>query len=79
MAAAFEKYFESHTLLGTPAKCARLLDRLTQLGVDEVACLVDFGVEAEAVLDSLHHLNELREHYARPQESEARPGTTAER
>lgn len=79
MAAAFEKYFESHTLLGTPAKCARLLDRLTKLGVDEVACLVDFGVEAEAVLDSLHHLDELREHYARPHEQEARPGMKAER
>ncbi|MCA1567664.1 MAG: LLM class flavin-dependent oxidoreductase [Acidobacteria bacterium] len=79
MAAAFEKYFESHTLLGTPAKCARLLDRLTKLGVDEVACLVDFGVEADAVLDSLHHLNELREHYARPQEPEARPGVAAKR
>jgi natural product biosynthesis luciferase-like monooxygenase protein len=79
MAAAFEKYFESHTLLGTPAKCARLLDRLTKLGVDEVACLVDFGVEADAVLDSLHHLNELREHYALPHEHEARPGLTAER
>lgn len=78
MAAAFEKYFESHTLLGTPAKCARLLDRLTRLGVDEVACLVDFGVEAEAVLDSLHHLNELREHFARPREYEARPGRSLE-
>jgi natural product biosynthesis luciferase-like monooxygenase protein len=78
MSAAFEKYFESHTLFGTPAKCVRLLERLTKLGVDEVACLVDFGVEADAVLDSLHHLNELREHYARPQEPEARPGLTKE-
>lgn len=73
MAAAFDKYFESQTLLGTPAKCARLLDRLAKLGVDDIACLVDFGVEAGDVLDSLHHLNELREHYA-----PARAGTTAE-
>jgi natural product biosynthesis luciferase-like monooxygenase protein len=79
MAAAFEKYFASHTLLGTPAKCSRLLDRLAQLGVDEVACLVDFGVEAEAVLDSLHHLDELREHHAPTPEQEARTGMAAER
>lgn len=72
MAAAFEKYFASRTLFGTPAKCARLLERLAALGVDEVACLVDFGVEAEDVLDSLEHLDELREHYARPRELEAR-------
>lgn len=78
MAAAFEKYFESHTLLGTPAKCARLLERLTKLGVDEVACLVDFGVEAESVLASLQHLNELREHYVQTCEHEARVGATAE-
>jgi natural product biosynthesis luciferase-like monooxygenase protein len=78
MSAAFEKYFESHTLLGTPAKCARLLGRLTQLGVDEVACLVDFGVEADAVLESLQHLNELREHFARPREHEACAHITAE-
>jgi natural product biosynthesis luciferase-like monooxygenase protein len=78
MAAAFEKYFASHTLLGTPAKCSRLLARLAKLGVDEIACLVDFGVEAEAVLDSLHHLDELREHYARTHEPGARPNMAAE-
>ena len=70
MAAAFENYFESRTLLGTPAKCARLLGRLAHLGVDEIACLVDFGVEAGAVLGSLQHLNELREHFAEPREQE---------
>ena len=30
------------------------------LGVDEIACLIDFGVDADAVLDSLRHLDELR-------------------
>lgn len=66
MAAAFEHYFETSTLMGTPAKCARILRGLASIGVDEVACLVDFGVEAEAVLDSLHYLNELREHFEQP-------------
>ena len=47
LAAAFEKYYAERTLLGTPAKCARLVERLAALGVDEVACLVDFGVEAD--------------------------------
>jgi natural product biosynthesis luciferase-like monooxygenase protein len=80
MAAAFDKYFESQTLMGTPAKCARLLDRLAQLGVNDIACLVDFGVEAGDVLDSLHHLNELREHYAPARgRAAAQVGTTAER
>jgi hypothetical protein len=64
MAAAFEKYFEASTLMGTQAKCARLIDALAGIGVDEVACLVDFGVDAGSVLDSLTRLDELRAHYA---------------
>jgi natural product biosynthesis luciferase-like monooxygenase protein len=65
MAAAFEKYFQDSTLLGSPAKCARLIEKLTELGVDELACLVDFGVETDAVIESLNLLNELREHFDR--------------
>jgi natural product biosynthesis luciferase-like monooxygenase protein len=63
MNAAFELYFENNTLMGTPAKCSRVIEQLLAVGVDEVACLVDFGVEADAVLGNLKYLNELREHY----------------
>ncbi|MGZ4112951.1 MAG: LLM class flavin-dependent oxidoreductase [Tumebacillaceae bacterium] len=60
---AFERYFEESTLLGTPDKCGQLIDELIGIGVDEVACLIDFGVEHEAVLAGLHHLNVLKERY----------------
>src|SRR6185369_2032311 len=63
MKAAFELYFENNTLMGTPAKCSRVIEQLLAVGVDEIACLVDFGVEADAVLGNLQYLNELREHY----------------
>src|SRR5690349_16403506 len=63
MNAAFELYFENSTLMGTPAKCSRVIDQLLAVDVDEVACLVDFGVAADAVLENLQYLNELREHY----------------
>jgi natural product biosynthesis luciferase-like monooxygenase protein len=63
--AAFELYFENNTLMGTPAKCSRVIEQLLATGVDEVACLVDFGVAADAVLGNLQHLNELREHYSK--------------
>jgi len=65
MNAAFELYFENNTLMGTPAKCSRVIEQLLAVGVDEVACLVDFGVEADAVLGNLQYLNELREHYSK--------------
>lgn len=65
MSAAFENYFRHSTLLGSPAKCARLVEGLTELGVDEMACLIDFGVETDAVIESLVLLNELKEHFGR--------------
>lgn len=64
MSVAFEKYFETSTLMGAPDKCARLIDALVEVGVDEIACLVDFGVDADSVLASLARLDELRERYA---------------
>lgn len=61
MSAAFEKYFDTSTLMGSPEKCARLVDALADIGVDEVACLIDFGVDANSVLASLEKLSELRD------------------
>jgi len=63
MAAAFDQYFQDRTLFGTPGKCVRLVEKLSELGVDEIACLVDFGVDTDSVLESLNHLDELREHF----------------
>ena len=63
MAAAFDQYFHDRTLFGTPGKCVRLVEKLSELGVDELACLIDFGVDTDSVLESLNHLDELREHF----------------
>lgn len=61
---AFERYYDTSLLCGTPSKCARLVERLIEVGVDEAACLVDFGPSFEQVLASLLHLGRLREQYA---------------
>jgi len=58
---AFERYFETAGIFGTPVSCIALIDQLKRAGVDEVACLVDFGVDDEVVLENLPHLNRLRE------------------
>jgi natural product biosynthesis luciferase-like monooxygenase protein len=60
LAHAFERYFTTAGLFGTPETCLATVERLREIGVDEIACLVDFGVESEAVLASLPHLDELR-------------------
>jgi natural product biosynthesis luciferase-like monooxygenase protein/amino acid adenylation domain-containing protein/non-ribosomal peptide synthase protein (TIGR01720 family) len=61
LAFAFERYFETGALFGDRRGCLALLDRLSGIGVDEVACLIDFGVDDEAVLSGLERLAEVRE------------------
>jgi natural product biosynthesis luciferase-like monooxygenase protein len=61
---AFERYFQGGSLLGTTTKCTTILDQLVVAGVDEVACLLDFGLSSEAVLSALPLLNELRGYYS---------------
>src|SRR5947199_4436700 len=50
---AFERYFEQSGLFGTPQSCLPMVARLRQIGVTELACLIDFGIPAETVLASL--------------------------
>jgi natural product biosynthesis luciferase-like monooxygenase protein len=57
---AFTSFFEGRSLLGTPESCAPLIRRLKSIGVNEVACLLDFGLAAEAVMDGLPYLDRLR-------------------
>src|SRR5207244_2759064 len=57
--AAFQDYLAGPSLLGTPAKAARVLARLAEAGADEVGCLVDFGLPAGDVLAGLPRLAEL--------------------
>ncbi len=59
---AFERYFGTSGLFGTPSSCVHLIDILKAAGVDEVACLIDFGIDADSVIESLHHLDSLRQY-----------------
>ena len=58
---SFERYFETSALLGTPTGCLSMVQRLREVGVDEIACLIDFGVPTDTVLRHLHHLDQLRQ------------------
>ncbi|MFN0097634.1 MAG: MupA/Atu3671 family FMN-dependent luciferase-like monooxygenase [Gemmatimonadaceae bacterium] len=57
---SFERYYETSGLFGTVETCAAIVDRLKGIGVDDVACLIDFGVDTELVLRHLKLLNRLR-------------------
>ncbi len=56
---AFERYFETGSLMGPPERCRRMVERLSEIGVDEIACLIDFVDDPAAVLGSLALLGEL--------------------
>lgn len=57
---SFNRYFGGAGLFGTVEDAREVVNRLTAIGVDEVACLIDFGVDADHVMQSLHHLDTLR-------------------
>ena len=64
---SFNRYFDTAGLFGTVEDGAEMVRRMASIGVDEIACLIDFGVAQDQVLGSLHHLNELRLRTAVPE------------
>ena len=57
---AFDRYFDNAALLGSPEKCVAFIQALAGAGVDEVACLIDFGLDVEQTMSSLELLDEVR-------------------
>ena len=61
---ATERYISHAALIGTLDHCRAIVEKLRACGVDEIACLIDFGVSREATLASLERLGELVAAYA---------------
>jgi natural product biosynthesis luciferase-like monooxygenase protein/amino acid adenylation domain-containing protein len=61
VAQAFDRYFDTSGLLGTADSCLAMVERLKAIGVDEIACLIDFGVDVESTLSGLRHLAEVKD------------------
>jgi len=71
---AFQRYARSAALFGSAERCAALVSQLQSLGVSEIACLIDFGVETQRVLDSLPLLAALKDRF---QDGPAAPATAS--
>jgi natural product biosynthesis luciferase-like monooxygenase protein/amino acid adenylation domain-containing protein len=74
---AFERYFSSSGLMGDADTCFAMLERVAAIDVDEIACLIDFGVEFEATKASLWRLAALKDRWAEACIA-AVPGPTAQ-
>ncbi|MFJ8585176.1 MupA/Atu3671 family FMN-dependent luciferase-like monooxygenase [Streptomyces sp. NPDC093595] len=58
---AYRRYLTWGALLGSAETCRAMLADLRELGADEVACFIDFGLGRDDVLAGLHRLAALQE------------------
>ncbi len=58
------RYADGRSLIGTPEECEQVIASLVQIGVDEIACLIDFGVGRDYAMQSLQEIANL--HRRRP-------------
>ncbi|NQZ11390.1 MAG: LLM class flavin-dependent oxidoreductase, partial [Algicola sp.] len=59
--AGFLRYAKSSALFGTPESCLQLASDMSDIGVTEIGCLIDFGVEDQAVVDSFVHIKRFKD------------------
>ncbi|MFH6945171.1 MupA/Atu3671 family FMN-dependent luciferase-like monooxygenase [Flavobacterium sp. FlaQc-50] len=59
----FERYWNTSALFGTKENCRKILNSLHNIGVTEIGCLIDFGIENEKVMEGLTHLTELKNEF----------------
>jgi natural product biosynthesis luciferase-like monooxygenase protein len=57
----FDKFFGKGSLMGAQEKCLSVVKRMSGIGVTEIACLIDFGMEDDLVMASLRQLKQLKD------------------
>ncbi|HET8937023.1 MAG TPA: MupA/Atu3671 family FMN-dependent luciferase-like monooxygenase [Polyangiales bacterium] len=57
---AFERYFEQSGLFGTVEDALAMVEKVRAVGVDDVACLIDFGAQTDLVFQHLPYLDKVR-------------------
>ncbi|MGB7243722.1 MAG: MupA/Atu3671 family FMN-dependent luciferase-like monooxygenase [Sulfitobacter sp.] len=56
---AFERYFNDSGMFGTVSDCVERVEALKKIGVGEVACLIEYGIATDTVLEGLRPLAEV--------------------
>lgn len=57
---AAERYMGTSGLFGTLETCTNMVDAAREIGANEIACLVDFGVDFASTMQSIRHIQELQ-------------------
>jgi natural product biosynthesis luciferase-like monooxygenase protein/amino acid adenylation domain-containing protein len=65
LALGFDRYYQTSGLMGTEESCLAMLYRVAEADVDEIGCLIDFGVAAGPALEGLQRLAGLKDRWER--------------
>ncbi len=65
---AFERYFGSSGLFGSVETCVAMAQKVAAIDVDEIDCLIDYGVDPQLMLESLPRLAEVLAQANRPRQ-----------
>lgn len=60
---AAERYMGASGLFGTPETCGAMIESVRDIGTDEIACLVDFGVDLASTMQSIRYIEELQHRF----------------
>lgn len=61
---SYERYFRTGALFGPIDRALAMARKASEVGVTEIACLMDFGIEHSFVMESLSYLARLRDELA---------------
>ena len=56
-----ERFMKGRSLIGTPETCVPFIAKLEEIGINEVACLIDFVQDFDTVMESLPYLQKLHQ------------------
>ncbi len=76
---AYERYCADRALIGSPADCEPIVDRLAELGVDEISCFIDFGLPPARITAGLPQIGLLRSAFTEESTVDVHPMSPAER
>jgi len=60
---SFSRYISGASLIGTKETAKNMLYKLSGIGVNEVACLIDFGIDHASTMNGLSRLTALKDRY----------------
>lgn len=57
------KYFKEGSLIGNLESSLPILNKVVKAGVNEIACLIDFGIDKTSVLEGLPYITKLKDSF----------------